>query len=159
MARFLFVVPPFTGHINPTLSVGRTLAERGHRVAWVGHPSRLRPLLREDERLFALEERLGDEALAHLQAKSNTLRGLAAMKFLWEDVLVPLGMLFSRFERSPAPTGGTVAAPWRLVAAAVLVCAGLAFLALDGIGGDYVGERWWAVALPFAGGLLLRRGR
>jgi UDP:flavonoid glycosyltransferase YjiC (YdhE family) len=91
LARFLFVVPPLTGHINPTLSVGHLLAERGHEVAWVGHPSRLRPLLGPRDRLFALEELISGETLAELTHKSSTLRGLAAMKFLWEDVLVPLG--------------------------------------------------------------------
>ncbi len=91
MARFLFVVPPLTGHINPTLSVGHLLAERGHDVAWVGHPSKLRPLLAPGDRLFELEERIDREDLAELSHRSSTLRGLAAMKFLWEDVLVPLG--------------------------------------------------------------------
>jgi len=91
MARFLFVVPPLTGHINPTLSVGHLLAERGHEVAWVGHPSKVRPLLGPTDHLFALEERISRETLAQLSHKSTTLRGLAAMKFLWEDVLVPLG--------------------------------------------------------------------
>lgn len=91
MARFLFVVPPLTGHINPTLSVGHLLAERGHEVAWVGHPSKLRPLLAPADRLFELEERISGEGLATINHKSSTLRGLAAMKFLWEDVLVPLG--------------------------------------------------------------------
>lgn len=36
MAKFLFVVPPFFGHISPTLSVGTVLLSRGHSVAWVG---------------------------------------------------------------------------------------------------------------------------
>jgi len=91
LPRFLFVVPPFTGHINPTLSVGHLLAERGHEVAWVGHESKLRPLLAPTDHLFELEERISGTALAELTHKSSTLRGLAAMKFLWEDVLVPLG--------------------------------------------------------------------
>ena len=30
MSRFLFVVPPLTGHVNPTIPVGRELAGRGH---------------------------------------------------------------------------------------------------------------------------------
>ena len=36
MSKFLFVIPPFWGHINPTLSIGGTLLERGHDVAWAG---------------------------------------------------------------------------------------------------------------------------
>ena len=41
MSRFLFVVPPLTGHVNPTASVGGELLARGHEVAWVGHPGTL----------------------------------------------------------------------------------------------------------------------
>ena len=39
MARFLFVVPPLTGHVNPTVPVGQILMNRGHSVAWVGYES------------------------------------------------------------------------------------------------------------------------
>lgn len=35
MAKFLFVVPPFFGHVSPTLSIGATLLDRGHEVQWV----------------------------------------------------------------------------------------------------------------------------
>ena len=35
MAKFAFIVPPLTGHVNPTLSIGATLLERGHEVAWI----------------------------------------------------------------------------------------------------------------------------
>lgn len=34
--KYLFVVPPFFGHISPTLSVGAGLIDRGHQVMWVG---------------------------------------------------------------------------------------------------------------------------
>ncbi|MBO9638199.1 MAG: glycosyl transferase [Siphonobacter aquaeclarae] len=36
MSRYLFVIPPFFGHVSPTLSVGATLLARGHEVAWFG---------------------------------------------------------------------------------------------------------------------------
>jgi len=36
MAKFLFVVPPFFGHISPTLSIGASLIARGHEVKWLG---------------------------------------------------------------------------------------------------------------------------
>ena len=38
VSRFLFVVPPMAGHVNPTLPVGRELAARGQDVAWAGPP-------------------------------------------------------------------------------------------------------------------------
>lgn len=36
MSKFLFVVPPFFGHISPTLSIGASLIGRGHEVKWLG---------------------------------------------------------------------------------------------------------------------------
>ena len=35
MARFAFIVPPLTGHINPTLSLGNELLKRNHKVSWI----------------------------------------------------------------------------------------------------------------------------
>ena len=63
--KFLFVVPPLTGHVNPTVSVARALEARGHEVAWVAHPGKVRPLLPAGARLFALPERVdADHAAA-----------------------------------------------------------------------------------------------
>ncbi|MFC0845134.1 hypothetical protein ACFH04_15630 [Streptomyces noboritoensis] len=39
MSRFLFVVPPLTGHINPAAAVAAELTARGHEVAWAGRPA------------------------------------------------------------------------------------------------------------------------
>ncbi|HEY1547756.1 MAG TPA: nucleotide disphospho-sugar-binding domain-containing protein [Kofleriaceae bacterium] len=90
MSRFLFVVPPLTGHVNPTVSVARALEARGHAVAWVGHPGKVRPLLPANATLFALPEHV-DRAHADAVAdRARTARGAAALKFLWEDFLVPL---------------------------------------------------------------------
>lgn len=36
MAKILIVVPPYFGHINPTLGVGAALLARGHEVTWLG---------------------------------------------------------------------------------------------------------------------------
>ena len=88
--RFLFVVPPLTGHINPTISVARALEARGHEVAWVGHPGKVRPLLPAGARLFTLPEDATADHAARVQEKAATTRGAAALKFLWEDFLVPL---------------------------------------------------------------------
>ena len=90
MARFLFAVPPLTGHVNPTVSVGGVLAERGHEVAWVGHPTKVGPLLPEGAHLIPLDDRLPPGMLAERRAKADSVRGLAAFKFLFEEFLVPL---------------------------------------------------------------------
>ena len=90
MSRFLFVVPPLTGHVNPTISVARALAARGHEVAWVGHPGKVRPLLPAGAKLFTLPEDATADHAQRVQDKAATTRGAAALKFLWEDFLVPL---------------------------------------------------------------------
>jgi UDP:flavonoid glycosyltransferase YjiC (YdhE family) len=88
--KFLFVVPPLTGHVNPTISVARVLEARGHDVAWVAHPGKVRPLLPAGARLFSLPERVDADHAAAVRDKAATSRGAAALKFLWEDFLVPL---------------------------------------------------------------------
>jgi MGT family glycosyltransferase len=90
VARFLFVVPPLDGHVHPTVALGRELVRRGHRVAWTGYPDRLAPLLAPEMELIPL----GGDAAGHtaedLEARSQGLRGVAALEFLWQDFLLPL---------------------------------------------------------------------
>jgi MGT family glycosyltransferase len=95
MARFLFVVPPLTGHVNPTISVGRELARRGHHIAWAGHPSVVRALLPAEAELIPLEE--GELLARHqqLREQANGARGLLAFKQLWEEFFVPLSRSMS----------------------------------------------------------------
>ena len=90
MSRFLFVVPPLTGHVNPTVSVARALAAAGHEVAWVAHPRAVRPLLPPDARLFELDDHVPEQRWAEANARAKAVRGLAAFQFLWEDFFVPL---------------------------------------------------------------------
>ena len=68
-------------------------------------------------------------------------------------VLLPFALGFGRFERSAAAS--RVIPAWRLVSGALLVCSGLALLALDGIAGDgWLGLRTAAVIMPFVGAVL-----
>jgi MGT family glycosyltransferase len=90
VARFLFVVPPFTGHVNPTIAVAAELVRRGHDVAWTGLPGATEALLPEGAdfvpatapEVAAYVDELGD--------RRPDLRGAAAFKFLQEEVLLPL---------------------------------------------------------------------
>jgi hypothetical protein len=67
--------------------------------------------------------------------------------------LLPFIAMFGRFERAAGAARSFPA--WRLVTGALLVCAGLALLALDGIGGTGpLGIGLWAVLLPFVGAWL-----
>lgn len=90
MARFLFVVPPMAGHTHPTIAVAQELDALGHETAWVGHEAVVGRLLPDPSRLFPLDGDLPPQMLAELAEKARTLRGLAGLKFLWEDVLLPL---------------------------------------------------------------------
>lgn len=94
MSRFLFVVPPLAGHINPTVGVGAELAARGHEVAWAGHPATLRPLLPvlsgAGARIFPVIDDALDARLRADRERWLTLRGAAVLKFFWEEFAIPL---------------------------------------------------------------------
>lgn len=90
MARFLFVVPPMTGHTNPTLGVATELASRGHELAWCGYEALLDELLPKDAQRFGLDGDLPAGQLEELAERARTVRGLAGLKFLWEEILLPL---------------------------------------------------------------------
>jgi peptidoglycan/LPS O-acetylase OafA/YrhL len=68
--------------------------------------------------------------------------------------LIPFVALFGRLERGGGPSSDDVSA-WRLVLGSVMVCGGLALIALDGIGADGpLGIRWGVVFLALVGAAL-----
>ncbi|GAB2585197.1 glycosyltransferase [Streptomyces capparidis] len=87
MSRFLFVVPPLVGHVNPAVGVAAELAGRGHAVAWAGMPEVVRGLAGEDAVVFPCAVP-GD--VAGVAGRPPQVRGAGALKFLWEGFLVPL---------------------------------------------------------------------
>ncbi len=87
--KVLFVVPPLTGHVNPTVSIAAALRARGHEVAWAGHGERVASLLPNGARLETLGELPGDVVTA-IAERSRRVRGLESVQFLWQDFLVPL---------------------------------------------------------------------
>jgi MGT family glycosyltransferase len=91
MGKFLFVTPPFAGHINPTVSVGSLLRRAGHEAAWVGYQRIFRTLLPADATVFALEDNMSDGDLGEFKKKAYATIGLGAVKFLYEEVLIPFG--------------------------------------------------------------------
>jgi MGT family glycosyltransferase len=90
VTRVLFVVPPLVGHVNPTVAVGAALQDAGHEVAWAGHPDVVDPLLAPGSQLLAVSERVPADIAAKVASDGVGLRGPAALKFLWQDLLVPL---------------------------------------------------------------------
>lgn len=73
--RFLFVVPPLAGHVNPTIAVGAELASRDHHVAWAGHARVLASLLPQGAEPFATDRAVGADDLGELFARGQGLRG------------------------------------------------------------------------------------
>ncbi|MDA8359535.1 MAG: glycosyltransferase [Actinomycetota bacterium] len=90
MARILIVVPPLTGHVNPTIAVADSLAAAGHDVAWVGSTSVLRPILPSGAVVLEAGDGITGDVIADMRRRSTGLRGASALQFLWEDFLWPL---------------------------------------------------------------------
>jgi UDP:flavonoid glycosyltransferase YjiC (YdhE family) len=91
MGRFLFVVPPMADHVLPTISVGRELAARGHRVAWTGHPEVVAGLLPADAVFLPVDREVPRSVRRTVAVRpTRALRGPSALRARWEDVLLPL---------------------------------------------------------------------
>lgn len=91
MARILIVEPPLTGHINPSLSVAAELALLGHDVRWAVHASIAGDLFPDKTKLISLP--IDPAFMANLQERSQKVRGLASVRFLYEDFCFPLAKL------------------------------------------------------------------
>jgi zeaxanthin glucosyltransferase len=87
VSRFLFVVPPLVGHINPAVGVAARLQARGHEVGWVGPTAAVASLVGEGARFSPSDRPLAELVVA---GRPPQLRGFASLKFLWEEFLIPL---------------------------------------------------------------------
>ena len=103
MAHIAIIVPPLTGHINPTVALGQRLIERGHEVVWVGFSAPLTASLPAGLSISSLDQPLGsgdadardDQETQAAQSRERdglreARRGFAGLHFLWEEVLIPL---------------------------------------------------------------------
>lgn len=89
MARFLFTVPPLTGHLNPALAVAHELQAQGHDVAWAVHAQQIGAKLPPGSRVYALDD--GETPGSHdLGAASPQVRGLESVRVFFEDYALPL---------------------------------------------------------------------
>ncbi len=87
MSRFLFVVPPFLSHIQPTVAIGAELGRRGHEVAWTGY-AELAPALPGWARFYPIESSL--VAVLRERARLTARAWLGGMKALFEGVIAPM---------------------------------------------------------------------
>ncbi|MBB5120200.1 glycosyl transferase [Streptomyces eurocidicus] len=93
MSGFLFVVPPFAGHVNPTIGVAAELVRRGHRVAWAGPPYAVEPLVGASATVFPCAARGAVDPRAPAPdawSPPPEQQGAAALMSLWEHCLEPL---------------------------------------------------------------------
>ena len=94
MSKYLFVVPPFFGHINPTLGIGAELLNRGHQVAWaclreingrfVPKGGQFKVLPQEQE-----EHQKEIDRILSLQDNGTKIRGIEILKFAMEATYIP----------------------------------------------------------------------
>ncbi|MDT0377525.1 glycosyltransferase [Streptomyces sp. DSM 42041] len=89
MSRFLCVVPPLVGHVNPLVGVADELARRGHEVAWAGYGDQIRRLAGPAAEVFDCA--MPDGGLR----RPPKLTGPAAFRFLWEEFFLPLADLMA----------------------------------------------------------------
>jgi MGT family glycosyltransferase len=89
VSRVLITVPPLTGHVNPTVSLGGELSARGHEVAWAGLPRVVDELLAPGSAFLPVVGDLDQSAFDEMHRQGAGLRGAAALKFLWEGFLIP----------------------------------------------------------------------
>jgi MGT family glycosyltransferase len=161
VTRFLFVVPPLIGHVNPLVGVAAGLAERGHDVAWAGAEHVVRPLTGGQWRVFPCLGGLWDGP-----ERPPESRGFTALKFLWEQFLVPVaeamlpGVRAAVEEFAPevlvvdqqAFAGGIVAEEWGLPWATSATTSSELVDPLAGVPkvADWVGERMWELQRAFS---------
>jgi MGT family glycosyltransferase len=94
MSKFLFVVPPFFGHISPTLSVGAALLDRGHEVLWAGLRDLAPGLVPPGGRFVVLHEQLEGHAeelerILKRQDDGPSIGGAAVLKLALEETYLP----------------------------------------------------------------------
>lgn len=101
MAKFLFVVPPFFGHISPTLSIGSSLIARGHEVKWFGviplasqHLPAKGEYIYPEEDLLEYQEEL--QLLLKRQDDGPSCSGPEVMKLALEETYVPLARIMMK---------------------------------------------------------------
>lgn len=88
MARFLFVVPPMVGHVNPTVPVGRELIARGHSVVWTGPSEVVASVLPPDLPFRPMD--LSPDLTASIRDRAPDRRGVNALRHLIAEFLLPL---------------------------------------------------------------------
>nr|WP_294872045.1 nucleotide disphospho-sugar-binding domain-containing protein [uncultured Pedobacter sp.] len=101
MSKFLFVVPPFFGHISPTLSIGASLIAKGHEVKWLGviplsdaHIPEGGEYIYPQEDLVEHQEEL--QKILKRQDDGPACSGPEVMKLALEETYVPIARIMMK---------------------------------------------------------------
>jgi MGT family glycosyltransferase len=92
MAKYAFVVPPFSGHVNPTLCLGSELLKRGNEVAWIGVDPKMKNLLPENGKFLFIAHDYDEQTIMELRKEriNTPVYGIESLKMLYEVDLIPL---------------------------------------------------------------------
>ncbi|MCX2453788.1 glycosyltransferase [Pedobacter sp. PLR] len=101
MSKFLFVVPPFFGHISPTLSIGASLIAKGHEVKWLGitplaatHVPEGGEYIYPEADLVEYQEEL--QKILKRQDDGPACSGPEVMKLALEETYVPIARIMMK---------------------------------------------------------------
>lgn len=101
MSKFLFVVPPFFGHISPTLSIGASLIAKGHEVKWLGvipladsHIPERGEYIYPEADLVEYQEELAK--ILKRQDDGPSCSGPEVMKLALEETYVPIARIMMK---------------------------------------------------------------
>jgi MGT family glycosyltransferase len=92
MAKFVYVVPPYDGHVNPTLSVGNELLKRGNEVAWISVDQRLEANLPPGGKFLFIHHDYNEQSIKEYlkeQLKAFS-QGFPDLMTMYESLLLPL---------------------------------------------------------------------
>jgi MGT family glycosyltransferase len=92
--------------VNPTVGLGTELSARGHHVAWAGLPWVVDGLLPRWAEFLPVVGSLERSDFEEMQGRGTGLRGMQALKFLWEGFIIP-------YARATAPELSRVADDFR----------------------------------------------
>lgn len=101
MSKFLFVVPPFFGHLSPTLSIGASLVAKGHEVKWFGvipvsanHIPEGAEYIYPEAALLAHQEEINK--ILKRQDDGPSCSGPEVMKLALEETYIPIARLMMK---------------------------------------------------------------
>jgi MGT family glycosyltransferase len=86
MSRFIFIVPPLNGHLNPTLSVGTELLNRGHKAAWVCNKNFIGEMIPPQGEFIFID---ANQDEIEKVAREEGAKKVNSTEFMFEQIWIP----------------------------------------------------------------------